>query len=123
MPRHLESFTTAVLPPLVRDSFVLPPHLLGMQETQVNVPNGPAAARLPGHASKPSNSETGFSHGAYSSNQMSMGGYGDRHPRRANVPSINTQTMGQQLQHNQNEHQLERHVSVQRLADKSVTNA
>ena len=71
-----------------------------MQETQVNTPNGPAAARLPGHASKPSSSETGFSHGAYNSNQMSMGGYGDRHPRRANVPTINTQTMAQQHHHN-----------------------
>jgi RNA recognition motif-containing protein len=60
--------------------------------------NGPGAAtagRFPGHASKPSNSDTGFSHGAYSSNFM--GGYGDRRPgRAANIPSINTQTMGQQ---------------------------
>lgn len=46
----------------------------------------------PGHASKPSNSDTGFSHGAYSSNQFSMGGYGDRHPgRAAHIPQINTQ--------------------------------
>lgn len=69
-----------------------------MQETQPNPQNGPgvaAANRFPGHASKPSNSDTGFSHGAYSSNFM--GGYGDRHPRsRANIPSINTQAMGQQ---------------------------
>lgn len=65
-------------------------------------PNGPAAARIPGHTSKPSNSDTGFSHGAYNSNQMSMAGYGDRHPRRANVPSINTQSMAQQ-QHSQND--------------------
>lgn len=104
MPRHSESSTTAVLPHLARDSFVLPPHLLGMQETQVNTQNGPAAApttRLTGHASKPSNSETGFSHGAYNSNNISMGGYGDRHPRRANVPSINTQSMSQQ--HGQND--------------------
>ncbi|KAF4625710.1 hypothetical protein G7Y89_g12454 [Cudoniella acicularis] len=73
-----------------------------MQETQLaNPQNGPGAAtanRFPGHASKPSNSDTGFSHGAYSSNQFSMGGYGDRHPRRANIPSINTQPMGQQGQ-------------------------
>ncbi|RFU29714.1 hypothetical protein B7463_g6634, partial [Scytalidium lignicola] len=63
--------------------------------------NGPAAAtagRFPGHTSKPSNSDTGFSHGAFNSNQFSMGGYGDRHPRRANVPSINTQPLGQQGQ-------------------------
>jgi len=88
----------------VRDSFVLPPHLLGMQETQTAVSqNGPGAAtagRFPGHASKPSNSDTGFSHGAYSSNQFSMGGYGDRHPRRVNIPSINTQPISQQQAHN-----------------------
>ncbi|TVY39161.1 Negative regulator of differentiation 1 [Lachnellula cervina] len=73
-----------------------------MQETQTaNQQNGPGAAasnRFPGHVSKPSNSDTGFSHGAYSQNQYSMGGYGDRHPRRANIPSINTQPMGQQGQ-------------------------
>ncbi|KAI9047916.1 hypothetical protein LZ554_007718 [Drepanopeziza brunnea f. sp. 'monogermtubi'] len=73
-----------------------------MQETKkASPPSGPGAAtagRFPGHASKPSNSDTGFSHGAYSSNQFSMGGYGDRHPRRANIPSINTQTMNQQGQ-------------------------
>ncbi|KAK0099531.1 hypothetical protein ONS96_008366 [Cadophora gregata f. sp. sojae] len=73
-----------------------------MQEIQTqNAQNGPGAAtasRFPGHASKPSNSDTGFSHGAYSSNQFSMGGYGDRHPRRANIPSINTQPMNQQGQ-------------------------
>jgi len=76
-----------------------------MQEPQTaNLQNGQGAAnaaRFPGHVSKPSNSDTGFSHGAYSSNQFSMGGYGDRHPRsRANIPSIitqqNTQAMGQQ---------------------------
>ncbi|PQE32234.1 Negative regulator of differentiation 1 protein [Rutstroemia sp. NJR-2017a WRK4] len=73
-----------------------------MQETQSVQQNGgsaaTAAARPFGHASKPSSSDTGFSHGAYSSNQFSMGGYGDRHPRRANIPSINTQSMGQQGQ-------------------------
>lgn len=61
----------------------------------MNGPNARTASRFPGHASKPSNSETGFSHGAYSSNQFSMGGYGDRHPNRAaNIPSINTQPLG-----------------------------
>ncbi|KAI9742623.1 MAG: hypothetical protein M1818_003764 [Claussenomyces sp. TS43310] len=70
-----------------------------MQDSTNAGSNGPAlttGGRFPGHVSKPSNSDTGFSHGAYSSNQFSMGGYGDRHPRRAaNIPSINTQTMGQ----------------------------
>ena len=55
-----------------------------------------AAPRFQGHASKPSQSDTGFSHGAYSSNQgfsMGGGGYGGRHPdRAAAIPAINTQT-------------------------------
>jgi len=73
-----------------------------MQENQTsNLQNGQGAVnapRFPGHASKPSNTDTGFSHGAYSSNQFAMGGYGDRHPRsRANIPSIITgqNTQGQ----------------------------
>ncbi len=52
-----------------------------------------AAGRFPHPLSKSSNTNgdhTGFSHGAYNSNPFSMGGYGDRHPRRANVTSINT---------------------------------
>ncbi|CAL3968627.1 unnamed protein product [Diplocarpon coronariae] len=71
-----------------------------MQEIQTSTPQGgagtAAASRISGHASKPSNSETGFSHGAYSSNKVSMGGYGDRHPRRVNIPSINTQPTDRQ---------------------------
>ncbi|KAL2271808.1 hypothetical protein VTJ83DRAFT_1179 [Remersonia thermophila] len=39
-----------------------------------------------GHASKPSVSETGFSHGAFTSN---ISGFSDR--RRGNIPTINTQ--------------------------------
>ncbi|KAF7941596.1 hypothetical protein BTUL_0022g00170 [Botrytis tulipae] len=71
-----------------------------MQESQSqNGGSGATSVNRPfGHASKPSSSDTGFSHGAYSSNQFSMGGYGDRHPRRVNIPSINTQSMGQQGQ-------------------------
>ncbi|KAF1991005.1 hypothetical protein K402DRAFT_169146 [Aulographum hederae CBS 113979] len=38
---------------------------------------------------------TGFSHGAYSSNQNTVGGYGDRHPQRMNIPNINTARLGQ----------------------------
>jgi RNA recognition motif-containing protein len=71
-----------------------------MQETSstssVNGPNAATAARFPGHASKPSNSDTGFSHGAFNSNQFSLGGYGDRRPGRVNLTSINTGPMGQQ---------------------------
>lgn len=50
-----------------------------------------------GHASKPSNSDTGFSHGAFTSNAQ-ISGFADRHPRRGNIPTINTQPMGQQHQ-------------------------
>lgn len=74
-----------------------------MQDTpttsSMNGQNARAGPRFPGHASKPSQSDTGFSHGAYSSNQgFSLGGgggggYGGRHPERtAQIPAINTQT-------------------------------
>ncbi|KAK3301972.1 uncharacterized protein B0T15DRAFT_487216 [Chaetomium strumarium] len=53
--------------------------------------NGPGRF---GHASKPSNSDTGFSHGAFTSN---ISGFADRHPRRGNIPTINTQP----IQHHQ----------------------
>ncbi|PSR83608.1 hypothetical protein BD289DRAFT_278811 [Coniella lustricola] len=46
-----------------------------------------------GHASKPSTSDTGFSHGAFTSN---VTGFADRHPRRGNIPTINTQSVQQQ---------------------------
>ncbi|UKZ81286.1 hypothetical protein TrVFT333_009058 [Trichoderma virens FT-333] len=54
-------------------------------------PTGANGARF-GHASKPSNSDTGFSHGAFTSN---ISGFADRHPRRANIPTLNTQNMNQ----------------------------
>ena len=56
---------------------------------------GPSAPGRFGHSSKPSNSDTGFSHGAFTSN---ISGFGDGRPRRANVPSINTQQMQLQQQ-------------------------
>ncbi|KAL2136325.1 hypothetical protein VTI74DRAFT_4359 [Chaetomium olivicolor] len=55
---------------------------------------GPSRPSHFGHASKPSNSDTGFSHGAFTSN---ISGFADRHPRRGNIPSINTQP----IQHHQ----------------------
>ncbi|KAK9415468.1 putative RRM domain-containing protein [Seiridium unicorne] len=67
-----------------------------MQDLSVSgVPTGPShgSANRFGHASKPSNSDTGFSHGAFTSN---VSGFADRHPRRGNIPSINTQPMNQQ---------------------------
>ncbi|KAF2836711.1 hypothetical protein M501DRAFT_1018595 [Patellaria atrata CBS 101060] len=68
--------------------------------------NGTGPNRLPSHLSKPSiNGEnTGFSHGAYHSNQPSIGGYADRHPQRSNIPSINT---GRLNQNNQNGNELQ----------------
>lgn len=55
--------------------------------------NGGHGNRYQGHVSKPSNSDTGFSHGAFTSNVSS---FGDRHPgRRANIPTLNTQAMNQ----------------------------
>ncbi|KAL2021051.1 hypothetical protein VTK56DRAFT_7706 [Thermocarpiscus australiensis] len=64
-----------------------------MQDLSGSQP-GPSAPGRFGHASKPSNSDTGFSHGAFTSN---ISGFADRHPRRGNIPSINTQP----IQHHQ----------------------
>ncbi|RCI13871.1 hypothetical protein L249_7968 [Ophiocordyceps polyrhachis-furcata BCC 54312] len=55
-------------------------------------PSANPTSRFQGHSSKPSNSDTGFSHGAFASN---ISGFADRHPRRGNVPSLNTQAMSQ----------------------------
>lgn len=49
------------------------------------------------------NDNTGFSHGAYASNQHPTGGYGERHPRRANLASINTPAYGQSATQNAND--------------------
>ncbi|KAI4087423.1 MAG: hypothetical protein LQ344_006813 [Seirophora lacunosa] len=38
--------------------------------------------------------DTGFSHGAYKSNQRSIGGFAHRHRRPANISSINTSSFG-----------------------------
>jgi RNA recognition motif-containing protein len=43
-------------------------------------------------------SHTGFSHGAFHTNQPSLGGYADRHPERSNIPAINTGRIGQNNQ-------------------------
>jgi RNA recognition motif-containing protein len=67
-----------------------------MQDLSGPVGAGPSAgpsSRYPGHVSKPSNSDTGFSHGAFTSN---ISGFADRHPRRGNIPTINTNPMNQQ---------------------------
>ena len=53
--------------------------------------------------SKPSNlnDNTGFSHGAFSSNQHSAGGYADRQARRGNLPpSLNSAAFGTNQQQN-----------------------
>lgn len=46
--------------------------------------------------------ETGFSHGAYISNQQRIGGYSNRHPRRGNM-SINTAPYGHTTHQNPND--------------------
>jgi len=83
---HVYIDKTAVLSHITRDNLV-PPHLLGMQDLS-GTQAGPNAQARFGHASKPSSSETGFSHGAFTSN---IPGFADRHPRRGNIPTINTQ--------------------------------
>ncbi|KAL9137636.1 MAG: hypothetical protein Q9175_001155 [Cornicularia normoerica] len=63
------------------------------------------AGRFSNSFSKSANAnsnETGFSHGAYSSNQHPIGGYARRHPHRANI-SINTSTYGQTNHQNAND--------------------
>ncbi|CAF9933006.1 hypothetical protein IMSHALPRED_009035 [Imshaugia aleurites] len=63
------------------------------------------AGRFSNAFPKPANAnsnETGFSHGAYSSNQYPVGGYARKHPHRANM-SINTSTYGQTNHQNANE--------------------
>lgn len=69
-----------------------------MQQHQDTTSALPTVGRLHNSFSKLSNSNsdnTGFSHGAYASNQNHIGGYADRHPRRANIASINTAAYGQ----------------------------
>ncbi|OAA37083.1 negative regulator of differentiation 1 [Beauveria brongniartii RCEF 3172] len=58
-----------------------------MQDLNGSGHNGGNSTRFPGHASKPSSSDTGFSHGAFTSN---VSGFAERHPRRGNIPSLNT---------------------------------
>ena len=94
---------TAVVLPNEQDSFVLPPHLLKMQQQDSSIDNsmhGPGTRfSNPSKATDGSSNETGFSHGAYSSNQHPVGGYAQRHPRRGNM-SINTISYGQTNQQN-----------------------
>ncbi|KAF2875113.1 hypothetical protein BDV95DRAFT_308777 [Massariosphaeria phaeospora] len=55
-------------------------------DTAPNAPSGPRLQTgFPKHMNGP---HTGFSHGAFHTNQP--GGYSDRHPERANIPTINT---------------------------------
>ncbi|KAG7112493.1 Negative regulator of differentiation 1 like protein [Verticillium longisporum] len=77
--------------------------LSGAGQQAGHAPSG----RFPGHVSKPSNSDTGFSHGAFTSN---ISGFADRHPRRGNIPTINTQTMPPQQQFQQQQQQ-QQHVT------------
>lgn len=65
-----------------------------------SIPSGPSAGRFVSNHQKPSiNGEHGgFSHGGFHQTQGSIGGYGDRHPQRGNVPNINTGRLGQSMQ-------------------------
>ena len=91
--------TTAILSQPQQDGATLPAHLLSMNpaETAANAANGlnaPTGPRVPYPATKQSNGSntdhTGFSHGAFASNHQAVGGYADRHPRRANIAAIST---------------------------------
>lgn len=89
--RTSSTVKTAVLSSNPRDTLVLPPHLLAMQTSDAS--NVPKNSRLVPPASKLSNvnaDHTGFSHGAFASNNPSVQNLGDRNSRRANIPSINT---------------------------------
>lgn len=75
------------------------------QERTVNgIGHGPTE-RFSDSFSKPNNTNdtTGFSHSAYTSNQHSLGGYADRHPRRANIAAISTPAYGQSTHQNAND--------------------
>lgn len=76
------------------------------QEPAVSVSSNGVAGRLSNGFSKGNsnmNDHTGFSHGAYASNQQPVGGYGERHQRRANLASINTPAYGQSTHQNPND--------------------
>ncbi|KAK2765659.1 hypothetical protein FQN54_008515 [Arachnomyces sp. PD_36] len=57
-----------------------------------NIQNTAVGGRLPNGSklSNMNNDPTGFSHGAYNSNNLPAQGFGDRNSRRANIPAINT---------------------------------
>ena len=68
-----------------------------------NAPNGPKAAfNEPFPKMEGMTNDTGFSHGAYASNQQRTGGYSHRHPRRNNM-SINTAAQFQPSRQNPND--------------------
>ncbi|KAG7005406.1 negative regulator of differentiation 1 [Physcia stellaris] len=75
------------------------------QDSAASGPSLGHGGRFSSFSSKAGNDglHTGFSHGAYTSNQHSIGGYGERHPRRANLASINTPAYGQSGQPNPND--------------------
>ena len=92
------SDTTAVLSSNLQDTLVLPPHMLGMQSSEG--PPGPGNRFV---GSKIGGENTGFSHGAFTSNNSSFQGFGDRNSRRVNIPSINTSARDPFGGHNAND--------------------
>ncbi|KAI9809537.1 MAG: hypothetical protein M1827_006772 [Pycnora praestabilis] len=76
------------------------------QEGPSNGLGNSTSSRLPYTPVKSSSQfgdHTGFSHGAYNSNHLSLGGYADRHPRRANITSISTGPLSQGTPQNAND--------------------
>lgn len=74
------------------------------QEPEASGSLGGASGRFSfSKSSNGMNDHTGFSHGAYTSNHHPIGGYGDRHPRRANIASINTSTYSHPAYQNAND--------------------
>jgi RNA recognition motif-containing protein len=85
-----------VLSSNLRDNLVLPPHLRAMQTADAS--NVSKNSRLGPPISKLTDlnaDHTGFSHGAFNSNNPSHHSFGDRNSRRANIPSINTGSINQ----------------------------
>lgn len=67
--------------------------VLAMQSSDAaNNPNNPHLIHPKFSHHSPDN--TGFSHGAYNSNNLAFQGYTDRNPRRPNIPAINTTAQG-----------------------------
>lgn len=68
--------------------------MLGMQQQDSNASSLDSTTRIKTALPNGDTNITGFSHGAYNSNQRSVGGFAERHRRPANISSINTNAFG-----------------------------